>query len=693
MARPTDLEPKIEDASRGKEEENVSEQVDTAHEHSGQKASGTGAGKDILHISEATDPCTDYPNPEDKSTSVTATPKGGGQDGSASLLPKDPSDSPKDPSDSPKDTSDSPKDTSDIPKDTSDSNNLLDTTKSEPISDSKDPTTETSQENAPKDGGNASDNDTGERPVREKLRETSIAGIPNAPIQRPKSPDDMSMASQQSSAADGASDTSSVEGKSRSTKKRSIDDVQPEDQDGDSNTDDDGGHRRKRSRESTPGDSAENGKGTKVKDSNDTPEKASDETKKDSTTTTAPEDTHNSDGDVPSKILSPKKKRSRDQFDKDLKEEATVEKEQAVKTSSEDVPENTEAPSDHAKKDKGEPEKKRHRDNSQERDTTAEPEKIPSTNAFSNSSAVSPFASLASSKSPPAGEKPSQTTSSSAFASSGLAAFAGSDKSPFSNLGGSTPSSGFGSAAATDSKKPEATGFAAAASTTTGASPFASTGTSGFGKLGGGGGGAGFGGSAFGGGFAAATPPAGGLTSFAAPAGPAVLGSGSSAKPFGAPADAAEEDEEEDDEKPGFEGLEDEKEDGRFFKQQTETGEEDEETYFACKAKLFHFDGKEWKERGLGNFKLNVTKAPGEDAKISSARLIMRADGALRVILNTPVFKGMTVGDASGEEPSTKQLHLASLENGRSVPILLRTGNNNLAKELYNKIESLKKIL
>lgn len=102
-----------------------------------------------------------------------------------------------------------------------------------------------------------------------------------------------------------------------------------------------------------------------------------------------------------------------------------------------------------------------------------------------------------------------------------------------------------------------------------------------------------------------------------------------------------------------------------------ETGEEGEETQFACKAKLFHFNGKEWKERGIGNFKLNVTKGAEEDSK-PSARLIMRADGALRVILNTPVFKGMTVGDASGEEPTSKQVHLASLENGRSVPLLLR---------------------
>ena len=55
-----------------------------------------------------------------------------------------------------------------------------------------------------------------------------------------------------------------------------------------------------------------------------------------------------------------------------------------------------------------------------------------------------------------------------------------------------------------------------------------------------------------------------------------------------------------------------------------------------------------------------------------AARLIMRADGVGRVMLNTPIFKGMTVGDAAGKEPKSKQIHLASLESGRSVPTLLR---------------------
>lgn len=79
----------------------------------------------------------------------------------------------------------------------------------------------------------------------------------------------------------------------------------------------------------------------------------------------------------------------------------------------------------------------------------------------------------------------------------------------------------------------------------------------------------------------------------------------------------------------------------------------------------------EWRERGIGTFKVNVKVTDGKEDK-NSARLIMRADGVGRVMLNTPIFKGMAVGDAASNEPSSKQIHLASLESGRSVPILLR---------------------
>lgn len=81
----------------------------------------------------------------------------------------------------------------------------------------------------------------------------------------------------------------------------------------------------------------------------------------------------------------------------------------------------------------------------------------------------------------------------------------------------------------------------------------------------------------------------------------------------------------------------------------------------------------EWHERGIGTFKVNVKVTDGKEDK-KAVRMIMRADGVGRVMLNTPLFKGMTVGDASGKEPKSKQIHLASLESGRSVPILLRVG-------------------
>lgn len=104
-----------------------------------------------------------------------------------------------------------------------------------------------------------------------------------------------------------------------------------------------------------------------------------------------------------------------------------------------------------------------------------------------------------------------------------------------------------------------------------------------------------------------------------------------------------------------------------------ETGEEEEYTVFSCKAKLFHFSG-EWKERGTGTFKLNARESSTQPGKLS-ARMIMRADGALRVMLNSPLFKSMNFGGPKNECPTTKQILLSSIENGRTVPLLLRVSH------------------
>ncbi len=105
-----------------------------------------------------------------------------------------------------------------------------------------------------------------------------------------------------------------------------------------------------------------------------------------------------------------------------------------------------------------------------------------------------------------------------------------------------------------------------------------------------------------------------------------------------------------------------------------ETGEEAEDTMFSCRAKLFHFE-KEWKERGVGTVKLNVhytIKEDPEEGPEQKARLIMRTDGVHRVVLNTPVFKGMRFGTPDGKEPTGKTLNLTGMENGKPALFLLR---------------------
>jgi hypothetical protein len=202
------------------------------------------------------------------------------------------------------------------------------------------------------------------------------------------------------------------------------------------------------------------------------------------------------------------------------------------------------------------------------------------------------------------------------------------------------------------------------------------------------------GGSGFGSGFGSGGFGSGGtkLSSFASATGSG-LGGTTISKPFGAERDSEDEEEEEES---NVISVEKEKEDERFYAQQSmyvchrrlgiyantlitvETGEEEEKTYFSCKAKLFHFTNKEWKERGVGTFKVNVKEPPSDaddEASKKTARMIMRADGVLRVMLNSPIFKGMPVGEVSGAEPKGKQLNLASVEDGKTVPLLLRVSH------------------
>lgn len=107
-----------------------------------------------------------------------------------------------------------------------------------------------------------------------------------------------------------------------------------------------------------------------------------------------------------------------------------------------------------------------------------------------------------------------------------------------------------------------------------------------------------------------------------------------------------------------------------------DTGEDGEETKFSTRAKLFHWNGKAWVEGGLGTFKLNVTVLSEDNPDTTlRARFIMRAQQTYRVILNTPVFKQMSIGDSRGQEPTSKAISFAVVEKGRPVPYMVRVSN------------------
>ena len=107
-----------------------------------------------------------------------------------------------------------------------------------------------------------------------------------------------------------------------------------------------------------------------------------------------------------------------------------------------------------------------------------------------------------------------------------------------------------------------------------------------------------------------------------------------------------------------------------------ETGEETEETVFSCRAKLYHFEGKEWKERGVGTFKINTAWAPSsEESQDRKSRLIMRTDGVHRVVLNTPIFKGMKVGTPEGGEPTGKTLNVTGMEAGKPTLFAIKASS------------------
>ncbi|KAF9507736.1 hypothetical protein BS47DRAFT_1384988 [Hydnum rufescens UP504] len=110
------------------------------------------------------------------------------------------------------------------------------------------------------------------------------------------------------------------------------------------------------------------------------------------------------------------------------------------------------------------------------------------------------------------------------------------------------------------------------------------------------------------------------------------------------------------------------------------TGEEHEKTVHQTRAKLYTMDSRDtYKERGTGLLKVNVRKSDGR-----GGRLVMRADGVFRLILNASLFTGMPC--SLGQDP--KFVKLSVIEDGAFIHHAIKVGNVKVAQDLVDTIQA-----
>ncbi|KAI8916896.1 hypothetical protein BC831DRAFT_148234 [Entophlyctis helioformis] len=116
---------------------------------------------------------------------------------------------------------------------------------------------------------------------------------------------------------------------------------------------------------------------------------------------------------------------------------------------------------------------------------------------------------------------------------------------------------------------------------------------------------------------------------------------------------------------------------------QVVTGEEDETTIHSSRCKLFVWDGENWRERGAGHLRINQkTSSAGSSGH---ARLVMRADGILRVILNVRIPAGMP-----HVLRNERFIEILTPEPGNAKPskLVFRFANSDITSTFFSVLES-----
>ncbi|TDL23696.1 hypothetical protein BD410DRAFT_786955 [Rickenella mellea] len=128
-------------------------------------------------------------------------------------------------------------------------------------------------------------------------------------------------------------------------------------------------------------------------------------------------------------------------------------------------------------------------------------------------------------------------------------------------------------------------------------------------------------------------------------------------------------------------GSDEDESKANISEQELTTGEEDEETIFQVRSKLFKLSNQNsWQERGTGLLKLNVRRSDG-----GGARLVMRKEAVFNLLLNATLFKGMKCSLA--QDP--RYVRFSVIESGTTTSHYnLRLANAKVASELLEEINA-----
>ncbi|KAF9929885.1 hypothetical protein FBU30_001134 [Linnemannia zychae] len=105
-------------------------------------------------------------------------------------------------------------------------------------------------------------------------------------------------------------------------------------------------------------------------------------------------------------------------------------------------------------------------------------------------------------------------------------------------------------------------------------------------------------------------------------------------------------------------------------------GEEDEQTIYEVRAKLYATENNELKDLGVGQFRVN------EHNVSKKHRMIMRAGGTGLITLNSWIIQGMT------PQRNKTTLTIFAIENGKPRRFMLRVKEEHTAQELLEVLEA-----